>query len=430
MEGDTVAQKWSFFYKRVLSRSGAAILATSMLSGAMLFSAGRLSAQVATGISGTVTDTTGALMPHVAVTVTNSATGVVSLATTSSVGTFTVIGLKPGNYSVAAEAAGFKRSVQTDVTVEVATTSTVTLQMVPGATDATVSVTASGISLNTASPLLGTTLEPELVKAAPIEINSLARQLDSFMYLAPGVQGNAGSHNINGGLTFENEVQFNGVPVAFVQYAGVQTQINPPYEMVNEFRVNSSTFNATYGLGQGAVTYSMASGINQLHADAFYILRNQLFDSDGFFPTYFRPDGSPAPPTDQQNDYGFTVSGPVIIPKLYHGKNRTFFLFSLDRFTQNQAQKAIGTVPTAAMKNGDFSSFVDSNGIQIPKQASLFRATSFPRRASALLHNLFCRSFQIQIVPAWFLACRAISPQLFLQWQFASTCGVTPSTII
>ncbi len=361
-----MAQKWSSFYKRVLSSSGAAILATSMLSGAMLFYAGRLSAQVATGISGTVTDTTGALMPHVAVTVTNSATGVVSLATTSSVGTFTVIGLKPGNYSVAAEAAGFKRSVQTDVTVEVATTSTVTLQMVPGATDATVSVTASGISLNTASPLLGTTLEPELVKTAPIEINSLARQLDSFMYLAPGVQGNAGSHNINGGLTFENEVQFNGVPVAFVQYAGVQTQINPPYEMVNEFRVNSSTFNATYGLGQGAVTYNMASGTNQLHADAFYILRNQLFDSDGFFPTYFRPDGSPAPPIDQQNDYGFTVSGPVIIPKLYHGKSRTFFLFSLDRFTQNQAQKGIGTVPTAAMKNGDFSSFVDSNGVQIP----------------------------------------------------------------
>ena len=347
MEGDTVAQKWSSFHRRVLSWSGAAILATSMLFVAMLFSAGRLDAQVVTAISGTVTDATGALMPHVSVTVTNTATGVVSLATTSSVGTFTVVGLKPGPYSVAAEATGFKKSVQTDVTVEVATTSTVVLQMVPGATDATVSVTASGISLNTASPLLGTTLEPELVKTAPIEINSLARQLDSFMYLAPGVQGNAGSHNINGGLTFENEVQFNGVPVAFVQYSGVQTNINPPYEMVNEFRVNSSTFDAAYGLGQGAVTYNMASGTNQLHADAFYILRNQLFDSDGFFPTYFRPDGSPAPPIDQQNDYGFTVSGPVIIPKLYHGKNRTFFLFSFDRFSQNQAQKGIGTVPTA-----------------------------------------------------------------------------------
>lgn len=74
--------------------------------------------------------------------------------------------------------------------------------------------------------------------------------------------------------------------------------------MVNEFRVQSSTFDAGYGLGQGAVTYNMASGTNQLHADAFYILRNQLFDSDGFFPTYFRPDGSPAPPSTSRTTMG------------------------------------------------------------------------------------------------------------------------------
>ena len=355
-----MTQRLSSFYRSVLSWSGVAVLA------ALLFSGGQLNAQVENGVTGTVMDASGAVMPGVTVTVVNNATGVSSHSTTSSVGVFRIIGLEPGKYSVAVEAAGFKRSVQTDVTVEVAKTSTVDFQMVPGATDTTVSVTATGIALNTIAPVLGTTLEPELIKTAPIEINGLARQLDSFMYLAPGVQGNAGSHNINGGLTFENEVQFNGVPVAFVQYSGVQTNINPPYEMVNEFRVNSSTFNATYGLGQGAVTYNMASGTNLLHADAFYILRNQLFDSDGFFPTYFRPDGSPAPPIDQQNDYGFTVSGPVIIPKLYNGKNRTFFLFSFDRFSQNQSQKAIGTVPTPAMKTGDFSNFVDSAGNQIP----------------------------------------------------------------
>ena len=252
------------------------------------------------------------------------------------------------------------------MTVEIAKTSTVDFHLVPGSTSTVVNVEAGAISLNTTSPELGTTLEPELIETAPIEINSLARQLDSFMYLAPGVQGSASGHSINGGETVENEVQFNGVPVAFVQNQGVQTYINPPYEMVNEFRVNSSTFEAQYGVGQGAVTYNMASGTNLLHGDGFYILRNQLFDSDGFFPTYFRPDGHPAPPIDQQADYGFTVSGPVTVPKLYSGRNRTFFLFSSDWFRQNQAQKAIGTVPTAAMKNGDFSNFVDSTGAQIP----------------------------------------------------------------
>ena len=120
----------------------------------------------------------------------------------------------------------------------------------------------------------------------------MARQIDSFSYLAPGVQGSATYHNINGGVTFENEVQFNGVPVAFVQYQGNQTNINPPYEAVNEFRVSGSTFDAQYGLGQGAVTFNMASGTNDLHGDAFEILRNQLFDSDGFFPTRFSSCGS------------------------------------------------------------------------------------------------------------------------------------------
>ncbi|MGB8478606.1 MAG: carboxypeptidase-like regulatory domain-containing protein [Acidobacteriaceae bacterium] len=332
----------------------------------VLFPCTRLCAQVANGINGTVTDASVAVIAGANLTVTNNSTSVVSHALTSSAGTFTVVGLNPGHYSVAVEAKGFKRSIQTDVTVEVAKMSALSFEMTPGSISSSVRVEANAISLNTTSPVIGTTLEPELVKTAPIEINGMVRQIDAFMYLAPGVQGNAGAHYINGGVTYENEVQFNGVPVAFTQYAGNQTNINPPYEMVNEFRVNSSTFDARYGLGQGAVTYNMASGTNQLHGDAFEILRNQLFDSSGFFPTHFSSDGHPAPPVNQQNNYGFQVSGPVILPHLYNGKDRTFFLFSSDWFKQNQADNSIGTVPTAAMKQGDFSNFVDSTGALIP----------------------------------------------------------------
>jgi Carboxypeptidase regulatory-like domain len=332
---------------------------------AVLFSRAPLNAQVQNGINGTVTDATGAVVSGAHVTATNPATGVVASAVTSSIGAFTIVGLIPGDYSVAVDAMGFKVTTTT-VTVEVARMSTLSFTMTPGATTETVSVQESAISLNMTSPTIGTTLEPELVKNAPIEINGLARQIDSFMYLAPGVQGNASSHNINGGVTFENEVQFNGVPVAFVQYAGNQTYINPPYEAVSEFRVNSSTFDPQFGLGQGAVTFNMASGTNELHGDAFEILRNQLFDSDGFFPTRFSANGNPEPPIDQQNNYGFTVGGPVILPKIYNGKNRTFFHVSADWFSQNQAQSGIGTVPTQAMKSGDFSGFVDSSGNQIP----------------------------------------------------------------
>ena len=222
------------------------------------------------------------------------------------------------------------------------------------------------MSLETSNPTVGATIEPDLVQAAPIEISGLARQIDSFAYLVPGVQGNAASHNINGGVNFENETDFNGIPVAFVDYQGNQTYINPPFEMVNEFRVVSSTFDARYGIGMGAVTYNMASGTNRFHGDAFEILRNQFFDSVGFFPSRFAPNGNPEAPIDQQHNFGFTLGGPVILPKLYNGKNRTFFHFSTDWFRQNLAQTAFGTVPTVAMKNGDFSQFVDASDNLIP----------------------------------------------------------------
>ncbi len=360
-----MAQKSRFSRMCCLSLPTTAFLTILMVCVAALFSGTPSNAQVQNGINGTVTDPSGAVVSGAQVTATNIATGVVASAVTSSVGSFTIIGLIPGDYSVAVEAAGFKTD-KTDLTVEVAKMSTANFHLLAGATTETVEVKAADVLLNTTSPGIGTTLEPELVKNAPIEISGLARQIDSFMYLAPGVQGSANSHNINGGVTYENETQFNGIPVVFVQFSGNQTYINPPYEAVSEFRVDSSTFEPQYGLGQGAVTFNMASGTNQLHGDAFEIIRNQLFDSDGFFPVRFGANGKPEAPVNQQNNWGFSVGGPVILPKLYNGKNRTFFHVSSDWFRQNQAQNALGTVPTQAMKAGDFSNYVDSTGTQIP----------------------------------------------------------------
>ncbi len=339
-----------------------------------LLSGTRLAAQITSGINGTVMDKSGAVIVGADVTATNKATGVVSHTVTSSAGTFILVGLNPGHYSVAVIATGFKKSENPDVLVEISKMSATNFQMFPGATSTTVQVVGNAISLNTTSPTMGTTLAPELVKDAPLEINGLARQIDTFITLTPGavssagdtqVGGNPGIH-INGGVVYNTAVQFNGVPVNFVEYAGNQTNINPPYEMVNEFRVNSSSFDARYGLGQGVVTFNMASGTNQIHGDGFEILRNQLFDSDGFFPTRFGANGKPEAPINQQNDYGFTVGGPVLLPKLYNGKNRTFFLVSWDHFKQNHAETGIGTVPTTAEIGGDFSNFLDANGNHIP----------------------------------------------------------------
>ena len=160
-------------------------------------------------------------------------------------------------------------------------------------------------------------------------------------------------------MNFEEEILYNGIPAPQAETAGMTTNFNPPFELINEFRVERSTFSAKYGLAQGAVTYQTASGTNSLHGDAFYINRNEFYDARGFFNT--------KTPIDRENDYGFTVGGPVILPRLYHGKDRTFFLFSLDFASTKNTSTGIGTMPTPQEKNGDFSDFINPmTGAPIP----------------------------------------------------------------
>ncbi len=360
-----------YFYRRCLHGVRIACIPVLSLCLAMLVMSGRLNAQVQTGINGTVVDSSGAAIPGARVTVKDASTGVVTQGTTtSSVGTFVVIGLNPGHYSVTVDATGFKTSMQTNVTVEISKVSAVAFNMVPGSVSQIVLVTSSQISLNTTSPEMTTTLEPELVRTLPIEVSGGPRMIDAFVGQAPGVTNATAEFGfiLSGGESMMDSAYINGIPLLGA-LSGQPTEVPPsypPYEMIKEFSVNVSTFSAQYGLSQGTVTYNTASGTNHIHGDAFDIMRNSFFDSDGFFPQHFNADGHPAPPTNHQNDYGFTVGGPVSIPKLYDGRNRTFFLFTLDNYRENAYTGGFGTVPTTAMKGGDFSHFLNAQGNQIP----------------------------------------------------------------
>ena len=323
--------------------------------------------QAATGgLTGTVTDQSGAAIAGARIAFTNEATGITTQVSSSSVGVYAAQ-LAPGTYDINADARGFKKFIQTHVTVEVGATPTVNIRMGVGNASETVQVSsANSIEINTTQPQLDSMLPPKEVTDLPLEINGNIRQITSFATLAPGVKpGPYGSVTIEGG----NPGQINS---AGSYYNGLQldtsSAINsdPPYEMVDEFRVLRSTFSARYGLVQGAVAYNMRSGTNKLHGDGFMIDRNSIFDSKGFFPTAFNAAGQPIAPPDQETDWGGTVGGPVVLPKLYNGRDRTFFLGSFDLFNKTQANTGFGTVPTAAMKQGDFSNFVDANGKLIP----------------------------------------------------------------
>ena len=323
-------------------------------------------AQANAGITGTVTDASGAVIPDANVTITNEGTSVSTKAVTTGSGTYAVTGLTPGAYTVTVEKTGFKKTVQNHVNVEVTVNATVPITLTTGAATETVQVDAQAITLNTTQPQIGSTIEPTVVKSLPTAVGGRGRQVDQLQLLAPGTTGSTFSHRISGGVDFEQEILYNGVPAPQPETEGYTTNFNPPFEMVQEFRVERSTFSAQYGLGQGALTYQMASGTNRYHGDLFEINRNSFFDSAGFFNNKFHS-STPGVPTDHENNYGFSVGGPISIPKLYNGRDRTFGHYSQEWYKQNSLDTDVSTVPTALEKTGNFSDFVNgSTGALIP----------------------------------------------------------------
>jgi hypothetical protein len=329
----------------------------------LLSYAPRLHAQALSGISGTVTDTSGAVIPGAKVTVTNDATKVSSPAVTTSAGTYRVTDLVPGAYTVKVEASGFAEFVLTGLHIDVGTVETANAMLKPGSTTQEIQVNSPAIALETVEPALGTTIENEMIQELPEELGNQGgvgprgRQIDAFLFLAPGTQGGAFSHRIDGGVDFQNEVVFNGIPAVQSETQGFQSNINPPFELVDQFKVLQNVFPAQYGLAQGVAQYQFASGTNALHADGFEILRNDYFDAKGANPPLNPVTGAPMTPTDKEDNYGFSVGGPIILPKIYDGKDKTFFFVSSEWYRLNQAITGNMTVPTQAMIGGDFSAF-------------------------------------------------------------------------
>jgi hypothetical protein len=330
-----------------------------------LLAPGTASGQASAGITGTITDTTGAVVANARVTITNQGTSAADHTTTSSVGTYSFKGLNPGKYTVTVDATGFKTDVKQNINIEVSTTATIDFTLSAGATNETVQVTADQIALNTTQPELGSEIEPVVVQALPEEVSGRGRQVDELQFLAPGTTGSTFSHRVSGGVDFEQEIVYNGIPAPQPETEGYTTNFNPPYDLVEESKVERSTFSAQWGLGQGALTYQMKSGTNQYHGELFEINRNSFFDSVGFFngPAW---GGSSTPPVDHENNYGFDIAGPIRIPHLYDGRNKTFGHYSQEWYKQNNENTNPSSVPSIAEKSGDFSDYIGTDGKLIP----------------------------------------------------------------
>jgi Carboxypeptidase regulatory-like domain/TonB dependent receptor-like, beta-barrel len=360
---------------------------------ALFSSTSTLHAQTLSGIRGTVADQSQLAVTDARVSVTNSDTGVRRNTETNTTGSYYITDLIPGVYTVTVEKPGFKSSIQKNVYVQAAAKTTANVVLTVGDTHETVEVTASQISLETEQAQLNTTIQPKLIEDLPQFIGGTVRQINTLVCLAPGVSlvrmtdgasapgvssathlrggltpGVSTDGRIDGGLDFQNEVVFNGVPIAFAEFQGRQYFINPPFDMVKEFTVLQGAFSAQYGLGQGVTQYQFQSGTNNIHGNSYGVYRDAFFDAAGAVNGVNPNDQGiiGRPNTDHEIDLGFTAGGPVRIPKLYDGHGKTFWFASIEKFRQASAQPAV-TVPSEQLVNGDFSGLVVPNTTtQIP----------------------------------------------------------------
>jgi hypothetical protein len=342
-----------------------------------------LSAQDTRGnISGTVTDPQGGTVAAAAVTVTNTGTGTSTKLATNASGYYEAPLLVPGSYSVAVEMAGFKKLLRSGVTVGLGEQLQVNVQLEVGATAESVTVTAEASMLDTAAATSGRALTHREVMDLPVIGNNVM----ALSRMAPGVQvpgttqflvqgqiGGGSAYNAPGNVG-GNEWSIDG---ASTNGTNRRASVMPSPDVIDEFKIETSNFDASFGHATGlGISMSTRAGANQLHGTATYQYLNQRWNAASFFVKQARYSqiaalrgagniagadelaNRPMLPAGHTNNVHGTVSGPVFIPKVLDGRNKLFFFlgFSELRNLQSARPNEINyTVPTVAMRGGDFS---------------------------------------------------------------------------
>ena len=313
-------------------------------------------------VRGQVADTSKAALPGATVTVQNQDTNEVATATTNNEGAYTIPFLRPGTYTVTVEMSGFQKHTRSNVTLQVGQTAEINVQLGVGLTE-TVNVTSEAPLLETSRADRGTVIDSARIAELPLQSRSpmaLAVLVAGVnynaqaIYLRPFDNGALASWSMNGGSNANNEFLLDGVPNNANQ-GGNNIAYVPPAEAVQEMKISTNSYDAQYGRGAGGVVnMSLKSGTNSFHGVVYDFMRRKALAANSFLLN-----SRQSPKTDQYIDqYGFSVDGPV-------WKNKTFFLFTGENYREGTPAPLFSTVPTPAMKNGDFSGLVDASGRQI-----------------------------------------------------------------
>src|SRR5581483_8489716 len=307
-------------------------------------------------ILGTVRDSSGAVVPNAKVAATSTQTQLRREANTNPVGQYILPLLPVGTYTLTVEAPNFKRYVRQGIILSVNENARVDASLDLGSVAESVSVFGDAVMVDTANAALKDVVDPMRMEKLPLN----GRDILQFQFLLPGVTPNSNdtqaltgpftpvSASINGARAASNNYLLDGGESTDQSGGGLPTPYPNP-DALEEFAVLSSTYSAEYGRYAGGVINAITkSGTNQFHGDVFEFLRNDALNARSFFST--------TPPPYKQNQFGFTLGGPVWIPKVFNGHDKLFFFVGYQGTRIHRAPtQSSAVVPTALERQGDFS---------------------------------------------------------------------------
>jgi carboxypeptidase family protein len=357
------------------------------------------------GISGTVFDPSGAVVQRATVIITNSETNQAQKLTTSEAGSYSAQNLDPVTYRVQVDATGFKRAVISSVKVDTATMATVNVTLEPGNVETQVSVTDEAPIVNAESGALGQTVTTRQIQDAPL----FNRSVLDLAVTIPNVGGDVGSENpavssgatvpgfnlsINGGRMGSTTILADGVNNTGVGLARAVVSFSP--DTVQELTIQTSAYSAEYGqTGGGVINTTTKSGGNRFNGQVYWYNRNPAFAAGQFTTaTINRP-----VPTLKQNQLGFLLGGPVWIPKLYNGHDKTFFFFAVEPRYQRDHLAADSLLPTDAMRDGDFSGLAKVTGGWAPADIVARFPQIVPSGDTTIYNQFNLAGNQLQQIP-------------------------------
>jgi carboxypeptidase family protein len=321
-------------------------------------------------ITGRITDTNKAAIPNAQVTVRNTGTNESTTATTDSAGNYKAPLLRPGTYSVSVEVTGFKKAVRENVELVINQVATIDVSLEPGSISEQVTVQGEAPLIESATADRGGVIDRQRVIELPLN----ARNPFMLGILTAGVNFNGASiwqrpfdngaiaeWTINGSQSRGNEFLLDGAPNNG-QAGGNNIAYVPPVDSVQDFKIMTNTYDAQYGKTTGGIiNVNLRSGTNAFHGAAYEFMRRQWLDA-----TDFRLKARGADKAAHYLDqYGWQLEGPVYIPGLYNGRDKTFFMFNYEGYREGVPQPLTLSVPTPEMLEGDFSKLVDAAGKKI-----------------------------------------------------------------